>query len=189
VATQATANESPAPGLPSPENLGGGEPPTRPVDYGALNAAYAALLAGLIAAQGRRGGEERIEGAELLATGAAAFALAKVVAREKIGTWVREPFVEEGNGRRRLRGRRLRREVGELVTCTRCVGAWSSLGLVGLRLTHPRSGRIITTVLATSALNDFLQATFKALCEASNAVEVHASGDGGNRPPSGDGTG
>jgi hypothetical protein len=173
VATRDGVSESPAPGLPSPENLDGMEPPaTRPVDYGALNAAYAALLAGLVATQGRRSEEERIAHTELVPIGAAAFALSKIIARERIGTWLREPFVEEGFGRNRLRGRRLRRAIGELVTCTRCVGAWSSLGIVGLRLTYPRTGRIITTVLATSAVNDFLQATFKALCEASNALEA-----------------
>ena len=36
----------------------------------------------------------------------------------------------------RPRGRRMRYAVGELLNCTRCVGAWSALGLVALRL-HP----------------------------------------------------
>ena len=42
--------------------------------------------------------------------------------------------MELDHGERRPRGRGLRRAVGELVTCTRCVGAWSALGIVGLRL-------------------------------------------------------
>jgi Protein of unknown function (DUF1360) len=167
------ATESPVPGLPGPENLDGlEEPPTKPVDYGMLNAAYGALLAGVIASQLRRGDDEEIGSAELVRIGAASFALSKAVAREKIGTWAREPFVEERNGERQPRGRRLRRAVGELVTCTRCVGAWSSLGLVGLRLTNPTAGRIVNTVLATSALNDFLQTGFKALCETTNTLEA-----------------
>jgi hypothetical protein len=54
----------------------------------------------------------------------------------------------------------MRRALGELVTCTRCVGAWSSLGIVGVRLVHPPTGRVVISVLATSALNDFLHAGF-----------------------------
>ena len=64
---------------------------------------------------------------------------------------MREPFVEETpHGERRPKGRRLRYAVGELLTCTRCVGAWSSLALVGLRVTRPREATVVTPVLATS---------------------------------------
>jgi hypothetical protein len=161
---------SPAPGLPAPENLDGVEP-TRPVDYGTLNAAYGVLVGGLlVAARGSDDEVDRMSGAELLPMGAATFALSKMIAREKIGTWLRDPFVEETSVHaRRPRGRRLRHAVGELLTCTRCVGAWSGLAVVGLRVLSPRSGRIVTTVLATSAVNDFLQAGFRALTESANA--------------------
>ena len=87
-----------------------------------------------------------------------------MIARERIGTWVREPFVEEEEDGGRPRGRGLRHAVGELLTCTRCVGAWSALGLVGLRLTSPATGRVVNDVLAVSAMNDWLQASFKLLC-------------------------
>ena len=77
--------------------------------------------------------------------------------------------MDEEQGRRpRPRGRRLRHVVGELITCTRCVGAWSALGLVGLRLTNPAAGRVVNDVLAVSAMNDWLQAGFKALCAQSD---------------------
>src|SRR5204862_2784640 len=113
--------------------------------------------------------KDPITGPELIPLSAATFALAKMIAREKIGTWVREPFVEEDDGQR-PRGTRLRRAVGELVTCTRCVGAWSALGVVGLRLASPPSGKAVTNVLAASAANDFLQAGFRALCGEANRV-------------------
>jgi hypothetical protein len=60
--------------------------------------------------------------------------------------------------------------MGELLTCTRCVGAWSALGLVGLRLTSPATGRVVNDVLAVSATNDWLQAAFKLLCARANAT-------------------
>jgi hypothetical protein len=140
-----------------------------PVDYAALNLVYGALLGGLIAATRKRAAsQEPIPAIELLPMGVATFALAKVIAREKIGAWMREPFVEEDSTQRRPRGGRLRRAVGELVTCTRCVGAWSALGIVGLRVVEPRSGRIVTNVLAVSAANDWLQAAFKMLTSETN---------------------
>ncbi len=166
---EATADSSPVPGLPAPENFTR-EEPARPRDYAELNAAYVALLAAVVAADRRRGEAARLTAADLLPIGAATFALSKMIAREKIGSWVREPFVEETAGRRRLRGSRLRRAVGELVTCTRCVGAWSALGIVGLRVASPDAGRVVTNVLATAALNDFMQAGFRALCEQANGA-------------------
>jgi hypothetical protein len=146
----------------------GRKPAARPVDYGALNVIYATGIAAL-ALQGRRGDTDRIEGVELLPLGLAAFSLSKAIAREKIGTWIREPFVDETTAGPKPAGRKFRRAVGELVTCTRCVGAWSSLGIVGLRLFHPPAGRVATSVLATAAVNDFLQAGFQALCSTANA--------------------
>ena len=104
----------------------------------------------------------------------ATFALAKVIAREKIGTWVRDPFVEVEDGERRPRGTRLRRAVGELVTCTRCVGAWSALTVVGLRLAQPQAGRAVTNVLAASAANDWLQSSFKWLCARTDRADAEA---------------
>jgi hypothetical protein len=147
--------------------------PVEPVDYAKLNAIYGGLfVAVLVGARMRDESDDQIPVRELVPLGAATFALAKVIAREKIGTWMREPFVEQDDtGERRPRGRRLRRAVGELVTCTRCVGAWSALGIVGLRVIDPRTGRIVTNVLAASAVNDWMQAGFKMLTSEVNQVE------------------
>jgi hypothetical protein len=145
--------------------------PTQPVDYAAINAVYAAAFAGIVLATRDRGGRsDPITGSELLPLGAATFAVAKAIAREKVGTWVREPFVDERQDGTRPRGRRVRHAVGELVTCTRCVGAWSALAVVGLRLASPSSGRVVTSVLAASALNDWMQAGFRWLCAESEAT-------------------
>lgn len=145
--------------------------PTTPRDYAELNAIWLTLLAATVAAT-REGARERVSNAELAQMSLATFALSKAVAREKIGSWVREPFVDEDtSGRRKPRGRRLRAAVGEMLTCTRCVGTWSALGVVALRLAHPPTGRVVTTVLATSAANDWLQAGFRWICNQSNSTE------------------
>jgi hypothetical protein len=157
--------------------------PTEPVDYAALSAGYGALAAAvLLAAQDH--GDEPIRPTEIAPLGVATFALAKLIAKEKVESWVREPFLEElPDGGRRPKGTRLRYAVGELLSCTRCVGAWSSLALVGLRLTRPREARVLTAVLGASAVNDFLQAGFTRLCAEANAVQrrdgapAHEAGD------------
>ena len=158
--------------------------PTEPADYAALSAIFGALLAGTaISARGR----EPIPAHELPALGAAGFALAKLVVHEKAESWVRRPFVDEQ--RREPKGRRLRYAVGELLTCTRCTGAWGALGLVALRTHSPAAGRTVTAVLATSAGNDLLQATFSYLCAHANAERQSAPGPPrqrpGNAPPDG----
>jgi hypothetical protein len=133
--------------------------PTEAADYAALSLLYGALLTGA-AASGRR--RESIPPAELPALAAASFALSKLVVHEKVESWLRRPFVDE-NGRR-PKGRRLRYAVGELLTCTRCTGAWSALALTALRLHAPAAGRTVSTVLAASAGNDMLQAAFSWMC-------------------------
>jgi hypothetical protein len=151
--------------------------PTEPTDYAILSAAYGALLAGTaVSARGR----EAIPNAELPALAAATFTLSKLIVHEKVETWMRQPFVEEGA--RRPKGRRLRYAVGELLTCTRCTGAWSALALVGLRLHAPATGRTVATVLATSAGNDLLQAGFSWLCARATTQE-RAAGESRREGP------
>jgi hypothetical protein len=145
--------------------------PVEPADYAKLNAVYGALLAATVIATRERVREDPITTRELVPIGAATFALAKVVAKEKIGTWVRDPFVDADKN---PRGSRLQAAVGELVTCTRCVGAWSALTIVGLRMADPAAGRTVTNVLAASAANDWLQSGFKWLCAQTNRAEAEA---------------
>jgi hypothetical protein len=157
--------------------------PTRAVDYAALSTGYAAF-AGAVLLAARDHGDEPLHAAEVMPLGLAAFALSKLIAKEKVETWVREPFVEElPDGDRRPRGEGLRYAVGELLTCTRCVGAWTSVGLVGLRLKRPREARVVTALLGTSAVSDFLQAGFTYVCAQGNAAQRQA----GAPPSEGDG--
>ena len=139
------------------------------VEYASLNAVYAVALTGLILGTRHRGEDVReVLGTELIPLTAATFAVSKMIARERIGSWVREPFVEDPVGRKRPRGGSVRRALGELVTCSRCVGAWTALGFVGLRLAHPRAGRTATAAFAVAGFNDFAQAGFRALCDWTN---------------------
>ena len=141
------------------------ETPTQPRDYAALNAVWGALATGVLLSTR----EEAPPTRELPLYGLATFALTKALAKEKVGTWVREPLVNEAD--RTPKGSRLRYAAGELLTCTRCLGTWSSLGLIGLRVARPREGKILATVLATAGVNDWLQSGFTMLTNRSNLVE------------------
>ena len=165
------------------------ETPTARSDYALLSATYMSLLGTLALTQQRKGRGELIAPGEVVPLAAATFAMSKLVVHEKVETWMRSPFVEEHPEGRRPKGRRLRYAIGELLTCTRCTGAWSALALVGLRLHAPTAGRVVTTVLATSAGNDFAQTAFSLLCGAATrtdrqteAVERELSGNGAGHP-------
>jgi hypothetical protein len=151
------------------------DPPVRPADYAALSAGWGAALATVLLAA-RDKGDEPVRPEEIVPLGVATFALSKLVAKEKVDRWVREPFVEERpDGQRAPKGRGLRYAVGELLTCTRCVGTWSALGLVALRVTRPREARVVNAVLGASAVNDWAQSGFNWLCAKSNAAQAGAS--------------
>jgi Protein of unknown function (DUF1360) len=146
--------------------------PTEAVDYAVLTSAYGALLgATAVTARGR----EPLARGEVPLLAAATFALSKLIVHEKAESWIRQPFVDEQPDERRPKGRRLRYAVGELLTCTRCTGAWTALGLVALRLHAPATGRTVTTVLAASAGNDMLQAAFSWLCAGASTQQRKAS--------------
>jgi Protein of unknown function (DUF1360) len=150
-------------------------PPARARDYAALSAGWGAALGTLLVAT-RDNGAEPVRPAEIVPLGVATFALAKLVAKEKVDAWVREPFVEERpDGGVEPKGQGLRYAVGELLTCTRCVGTWSALGLVALRVTRPREARVVTAVLGASAVNDLAQAGFNWVCAKSNAAQSSAA--------------
>lgn len=145
------------------------ETPTRPVDYAAINAAWGAMLLGVLASTK----SDAPPTSELPVYGMAAFALSKALAKEKVGSWARAPVVDESAGR--PKGSRLRYAAGELITCTRCLGTWSALGLVGLRVARPREGRIVASVLATAGVNDWLQAAFSATTSKANTEKKLAN--------------
>ena len=70
------------------------------------------------------------------------------------------------------RARALQRAIGELVTCTRCVGVWVAAGLGSAQVVTPRFGRLLTWTLAAGAANDFLQTAFVALNNKSEQLQT-----------------
>jgi hypothetical protein len=134
--------------------------------YAAIMATYAAGLAGaglLARALGREPAEQRA--LDLAVLGAATFKLARTIARDEVASFIREPFVEDEEP---VETGDLRQAIGELVTCSRCVGAWVAAGLTSTQVIAPRFGRLLAWSLAAGGVNDFLQAGFAALTQKSD---------------------
>ena len=144
--------------------------------------AYAAIMGTFLAGLGGAGLLAKLLGRDpeeqrpidLAMLGLATFKGARTLARDEVTSFLRDPFVEgeahEG-GEDPLETGDLRQAIGELVTCTRCIGTWVAAGLTTTQVIAPRFGRLITWTLAAAGANDFLQAGFAALTHKSNELE------------------
>jgi hypothetical protein len=112
---------------------------------------------------------------DFLVLSAASFKAARTLARDEVTSFLRDPFVEgeahEG-GEEPLETGDFRQAIGELVTCSRCVGAWAAAALATTQILAPRFGRLLTWSLAAAGANDWLQAGFAALTGKSNELEL-----------------
>ena len=132
-------------------------------------------LAGIARLRGRR--PAQLRPLDLAIVAAATFKAARTVAHDEVLSFLREPFVQgeahEGD-ERPLEDGGTRQAIGELLTCSRCIGMWAAAGVVGLHTVAPRGGRLLTWSLAAAAANDFMQAGFGALAAKSNELERRA---------------
>jgi hypothetical protein len=148
--------------------------------YAALMATFASALAGaalLAKALGREPEEQTA--LDLVVLGAATFKVARTIAGDDVASFIRQPFVEGDahEGREDPVGTGdLRQAIGELVTCSRCIGTWVAGGLTATQILAPRFGRVLTWSLAAAGANDYLQAGFAALTGKSNELERRAAG-------------
>ena len=147
--------------------------------YAAIVAAFAGALATGGALARLLGRDPREETAlDLAVLSAATFKAARTISRDEVTSFIRAPFVEgaahSGDEEPQDTGD-LRQAIGELVTCSRCVGTWVAAGLATAQIIAPRAGRLLTWTLAAAGANDFLQASFAALANKSDELERRAS--------------
>jgi hypothetical protein len=144
--------------------------------YAAIMSAYAGglVLAGAAARLLRRDPREQTW-LDLATLSAATFKAARTIARDDVTSFIREPFVEgdprDPEDEHPVQTGGLEQALGELVTCSRCVGTWAAAGLATTQVLAPRFGRMLTWTLAGAAFNDFLQAGFTALIGKANELD------------------
>jgi len=145
--------------------------------YGSYAAILGTFVGGLTAASGlarvlRRDPQCQTT-LDLVVLSAATFKAAHTLTHDELASFLRQPFVR-GNahegGEEPVEGG-MEQAVGELVTCTRCVGTWAAAGLTWTQVLAPRFGRLLTWTLAAAAVNDFLQGGFAALTAKANDLE------------------
>lgn len=144
--------------------------------YAPFAVAYGLLTFGLLRTAARRD-QLQPDALELTEAAFATFFLARAVAREKIGAVVRDPFVEPAPGTdpadahgeaKQPAGSGLRYGIGELLTCTRCLGPWAASLLTIGHVAAPRHTRVATRVMALAGINTLLHALFAVVTRAAN---------------------
>jgi hypothetical protein len=156
--------------------------PTRPYRaYATILGTYLSGLAATAALARRLDRDPRSHsGLDLATLGLATFKAARTLSRDEVTSFMRIPFVEgephDGEGEHPVESGDMTQAIGELVTCTRCVGTWAAGGLVWTQVLAPRFGRILTWTLAAGAINDFLQAGFATLTHKANELEQRTPG-------------
>jgi hypothetical protein len=137
--------------------------------YGAYGAIMGVFAGGLVGAGGLARLLDRNPACQtpldLVVLSLASFKAARTLARDEVTSFLRQPFVRgeahSGDGEQPVEGG-VQQAIGELVTCSRCVGTWTAAGLATTQILAPRFGRLLTWSLAAAGANDFLQAAFAA---------------------------
>src|SRR5436190_6767190 len=94
---------------------------------------------------------------------AASFKAARTLARDEVTSFLREPCTEETaheGGEEPVHTGDMQQAIGELISCSRCIGTWAAAGLATTQILAPRFGRLLTWSLGAAGMNDFLQAAF-----------------------------
>jgi uncharacterized protein DUF1360 len=151
-----------------------GRPPSHA--YATIMGVYAGGLALAGAAARLLGRDPRDQSWLDLATlSAATFKVARTIARDDVTSFMREPFVvgdpRDHEHEHPVQTGGMEQALGELVTCSRCVGTWAAAGLATTQVLAPRFGRMLTWTLAGAAINDFLQAGFVAVTGKANELD------------------
>jgi hypothetical protein len=155
------------------------ERPTAPPPYHA----YATITGVFVAGLALSGGIARLLGRDpreqnwldLATLSAATFKAARTIVRDDVTSFLREPFVQgdprDPEDEHPVQTGGMEQAIGELVTCSRCVGTWAAAGLATTQVVAPRFGRMLIWTLAGAGINDFLQAGFAALTRKTNELE------------------
>jgi len=152
--------------------------------YRAYAAIMGTFIAGIGAVSGLAAARNRphfeMAPIDLALLGLATFRASQTVARDKVTSFVREPFVEgeayDGEDEKPAHDTEMKQAIGELVTCTRCIGMWLGAALASTQILAPRTGRLLTSVLAAGAVNDFLLAGFSTITAKANELEQRTGG-------------
>ena len=119
----------------------------------------------------RRSGRElplRPSVGDVLMVGIATHKLSRVIARDKVTSFLRAPFTrfQEATGHGEVAeepsGHGLRLALGELLVCPYCLAQWIATAMALGLVLAPRSTRFLGTTLVAHTISDFLQVAYRA---------------------------
>lgn len=131
--------------------------------------ASVAVLTGVATAQTRL--PRRFGLLDLSLLGIATHKLSRIVAKDRITSILRAPFVNyirgagAGEVEEEPRGRGIQRGIGHLISCPYCTAPWSATALAFGFLFAPRVTRFFAGILASVAMSDFLHRAYLAAKE------------------------
>src|SRR6266550_1202015 len=138
-------------------------------EYAALLGFYIASVAVLTgAAIEQKRFPKRFSLLDLALLGIATHKLSRMVAKDRITSILRAPFVTyicsagAGEVEEEPRGRGIQRGIGHLVSCPYCMAPWCATALAFSLLFAPRATRFFAGILASVAASDFLQRAYLA---------------------------
>jgi hypothetical protein len=111
---------------------------------------------------------ERFAPADLALLGVATYSLSRTITRDRVTSFVREPFakVEGPAGRGEVKsepqGRGLRKAIGELIICPFCISQWvATAGLVGISVA-PRTTRFVASIFVVRTVAESVNLAHEA---------------------------
>lgn len=136
--------------------------------YAALSVAFSVLLVGLSRHPRSRRVVARATLSDAILYALSVHKISRVVARERVTSPLRAPFVRKqapgfGGSSERARGRGLRQAIGDLLRCNYCVGPWIATGLLAGYVSSPTATRVVMSVFAATAASDFLHRFYDLL--------------------------
>lgn len=143
--------------------------------YATLLGAWTGLYGGSLLTGERRGVlPERIAVPDVLLLGVATHKLTRILTKDWVTAPIRAPFVRyEGSAgggevKEEVRGRGMRKAIGDLLTCPWCSGPWVAGALIAGLVARPRATRVLAAGFAAVAVSDFLHEAYEA------ARKIHA---------------
>lgn len=138
--------------------------------YLTLVGTYLTALAGLgaVARWRKVAWPEQISAADLALVAIATHKASRTIAKDAVLSPVRAPFTRfrgpagPGEVTEEVRGRGLRKAVGELLTCPFCLDHWVATAFVAGLVAAPRPTRLLASILAARSGADFLQFAYAA---------------------------
>jgi hypothetical protein len=138
--------------------------------YSVLTTVFSASFVGALVAAHRAGHRlpADITTKDVILTGVATHKLSRLIARDKVTSFVRAPFTrfQEATGHAEVdeapRGSGLRLALGELLVCPYCLAQWIAGAFTVGHVTAPRLTRLLAAMWTAHAIADAAQLAYSA---------------------------